>query len=223
LTGGREICFNIKTGRYFKKTVYDPMKNKGIQTKEKITKQALQLFSVKGYFNTSIMDILDATGLTKGGLYGHFASKEEIWYSVYEEALRIWRARVFPGNRHVSDPLDRIKWVVENHLRSYLGGDAFAGGCFFVNMLVEVSGQSEKLTKKILKGFVSFSRLLQGWLDEADVKGVLGQDIDKKGVADFIVISLNGAATLYSASREKAIWEETLKQIDFFIEGLKKS
>ncbi|RLC27354.1 MAG: TetR/AcrR family transcriptional regulator, partial [Deltaproteobacteria bacterium] len=63
------------------------MANKGVQTRRNIIEKSLQLFSVKGYFNTSINDILDATGLTKGGLYGHFRSKEDIWYAVYELAV----------------------------------------------------------------------------------------------------------------------------------------
>jgi len=71
------------------------MVTKGVQTKQNIINKSLQLFSVKGYYNTSINDILEATGLTKGGLYGHFKSKEEIWYAVYDEAVTIWRDIVF--------------------------------------------------------------------------------------------------------------------------------
>jgi AcrR family transcriptional regulator len=54
---------------------------KGLRTRQEIVEASLQIFSVKGYYNTSISDILQATGLTKRGLYGHFASKEEIWAS----------------------------------------------------------------------------------------------------------------------------------------------
>jgi TetR/AcrR family transcriptional repressor of nem operon len=41
------------------------MSAKGKLTRRNIIEKALQLFSVKGYFNTSISDILQATGLTK--------------------------------------------------------------------------------------------------------------------------------------------------------------
>ena len=78
------------------------MANKGIQTRRNIIEKSLQLFSVKGYYNTSVSDILNATGLTKGGLYGHFASKEDIWYAVYDEAVTIWKAIVFKGIRNNS-------------------------------------------------------------------------------------------------------------------------
>ncbi|NQU65067.1 MAG: TetR family transcriptional regulator, partial [SAR324 cluster bacterium] len=60
------------------------MANKGLQTRQKIVEKSLQLFSIKGYYNTSVNDILEATQLTKGGLYGHFSSKEVVWYAVYD-------------------------------------------------------------------------------------------------------------------------------------------
>ena len=149
------------------------MADKGTQTRQSIIEKSLQLFSVKGYFNTSISDILEATDLTKGGLYGHFRSKEDIWYAVYEEAVIIWKDIVFKDMRAISDPVNRIEKTIENDLRAYLGADVFDGGCFFLNSLVELSGQSGAMSRHILRGFVRFSRLLRSWLKEADQKGML--------------------------------------------------
>jgi TetR/AcrR family transcriptional regulator, transcriptional repressor for nem operon len=42
------------------------MAQKGSQTRKNIIKKSLQLFSVKGYYNTSVNDILEVTELTKG-------------------------------------------------------------------------------------------------------------------------------------------------------------
>jgi AcrR family transcriptional regulator len=198
------------------------MSNKGIQTRQNITEKALQVFSVKGYFNTSISDILETTRLTKGGLYGHYGSKEDIWYGVYEEAVKTWRSIVFKDIRNIDNPLERIERVIENHLKNYLGADVLDGGCFFVNMMVEISGQSEKMSRHILKGFVRFSRLLRRWLEEAGQKGLLKDELDCKEIANFIVICMNGAATLYSASRDPDIWQQTINQLSFFISQLKR-
>ena len=101
------------------------MGNKGEKTRRKIIEKSLQLFTVKGYFNTSVNDILDATGLTKGGLYGHFKSKEDIWYAVYDEAVSIWRGIVFRNVRKISDPLERIEKTIENNMCHYLGAEVF--------------------------------------------------------------------------------------------------
>jgi len=198
------------------------MGTKGIQTRQQIVKKTLQLFSVKGYFNTSISDILEATHLTKGGLYGHFRSKEAIWKAVYEEAVRIWRGIVFKDVRKTGDPLKRIEKTIENALRDYLGADVFEGGCFFANMLVELSGQSAAMNKQVLRGFVRFSSLFRSWLEEADRKGLVKKGLNFKEIADFIVISINGAVTLYSAGRDPGIWKQTISQLKFFIKQLKK-
>jgi AcrR family transcriptional regulator len=198
------------------------MTHKGFQTRQNIIEKSLQLFSVKGYYNTSIGDILKATGLTKGGLYGHFKSKEEIWYAVYDQALKIWQGIVFKNMRKVENPLKRIEKTVEHVLRDYLGADVFVGGCFFVNMLVELSGQSADMSGQILRGFVRFSKLLTDWLQEADQKGLVKEGLNFKEIANFMVISLNGAATLYAASRDPRIWKQTISQLRYFITELKK-
>jgi len=197
------------------------MASKGTQTRRHIIDESLQLFSVKGYYNTSVSDILNATGLTKGGLYGHFASKEDIWYAVYEEAVNIWKKIVFKGIRNNSDPLKRIEMFIENDMQHYLGGDVFEGGCFFLNMLVELSGQSASMSRQILRGFVRLSGLLRGWLQEAHRKGMLQEDLDFKEVANFIIISLNGAAALYISSRDRSILDQTIRQLRLYISHLR--
>ena len=189
------------------------MATKGIQTQQKIVAKSLQLFSVKGYYNTSINDILEATGLTKGGLYGHFRNKEGIWYAVYEEAVTIWRNIVLKDIMSISDPLERIEKTIENDMRDYLGADVFQGGCFFFNMLTELSGQSSRMAGHILKGFIKFSKLIYSWLKEAEQQHLLKDDLDLKETANFIVIALNGAAPLYAATREPMIWQQTASQL----------
>jgi len=58
------------------------------QTVEKILDAAALLFLQKGYQNTTLQDIIDATKLSKGAVYHHFRSKEEI---AQDEALGIKR------------------------------------------------------------------------------------------------------------------------------------
>lgn len=197
------------------------MAGKGEQTRKNITEKALQLFSVKGYFNTSINDILEATHLTKGGLYCHFKSKEEIWRAVYDDAVEIWKTVSFEETRQIKSPLERIEKTIHNVLINYLGKDVFDGGCFFVNMLVEMSGQSVSMGKHILKGFVGFSRLFQAWLAEADDKKLIKPDLAFRDIANFIVITLNGAATLYMSTRDPDILKQTDEQLSFYIRQLR--
>lgn len=198
------------------------MATKGDLTRQNIIDKAMQLFSVQGYFHTSIADVVKATGLTKGGLYGHFDNKEEIWYAVYDECVRIWKSVVFQGVREIADPLERIEKVLSNNLKNYLGGGVFAGGCFLCNSLVELSGQDAAMSNHVLKGFQSFSALLRQWLAEAERKGLLQEGLNLAGAANFMMISLNGAAPLYAASKDPAVWRQTLAQLRFYLQTLRK-
>ena len=197
------------------------MSAKGELTRRNIIDKSLQLFSVKGYYNTSISDILQATGLTKGGLYCHFKSKEEVWRAVYDDAVEIWKAVVFKDMRTIADPLERVEQTIENVLLNYLGKEVFDGGCFFVNMLVELSGQSDTMGRHILKGFVGFSKRFRSWLAEAEAAGLLKPDLDYREISNFIVITLNGAATLYMSTRDGAVLQQTNDQLRFFIRQLR--
>lgn len=55
------------------------------QTQERIVEASVKLFIEKGYEQTTIQDILDALNLSKGGLYHHFKSKEEILEAVKQK------------------------------------------------------------------------------------------------------------------------------------------
>lgn len=189
----------------------------GRETRQDIIEKSLQIFSVKGYHNASISDIMAATGLTKGGLYAHFDSKEAIWNGAYERAVEIWREIVFKGVRRISDPLDRIARTIRNDLRDYCCGEVFEGGCFFFNMLVELTGQSPAMSSRIVEGFKQFSDLLAAWLEEAKSEGVLKPGIRPKEVADFIVTSINGAAALYVATRDTRYPRAIERQLDSYI------
>lgn len=195
---------------------------KGLQTRQNIIEKSLQLFCVKGYFNTSINDILEATGLTKGGLYGHFASKEDLWYAVYDEALTIWRKVVFQGIQSGSDPLHRIQTLIENDIKNKLGKHVFEGGCFFHGMLVELCGQSEVLSNHLMQGFNQLAGVLRAWLEQADQQGLLKENLNFNEIANYIIISLNGAAALYAASRDAAVLDQTVTQLHFYIQQLRK-
>ena len=197
------------------------MAAKGTRTRQNIIEKSLQLFCVKGYYNTSINDILEATGLTKGGLYGHFSSKVDIWYAVYDEARGIWRQVVFKGIQSNSSPLERIQIFIENDIKNKLGDDIFEGGCFFHSMLVELSGQSAAMSKHILGGFRQLAELLCTWLEQADQQGLLKKGLNFNEIANYIIISLNGAAALYASSRDSAILDHTVSQLRFYIQQIK--
>lgn len=65
----------------------------GEQTKKNIADKALTLFSRRGYAATSIQDICDAAGCSKGNLYYHFKCKEDLFLYVAEQSFTEWWER----------------------------------------------------------------------------------------------------------------------------------
>ena len=58
--------------------------SKGDDTKERIIEQTAPLFNQMGFFGSSLSDIMQATGLKKGGIYNHFGSKEQLALEAYD-------------------------------------------------------------------------------------------------------------------------------------------
>jgi hypothetical protein len=64
--------------------------------------------------------------------------------------------------------------------------------------------------------------LLRLWLEEAEQKGMLRAGLSLDEIANFLVISLNGAAPLYAASQDPAVWQQTLAQLHLYLRCLSK-
>lgn len=199
------------------------MGDKGEKTRRKIVDAALNLFSVKGFFNTSISDILAEAGVTKGCLYGHFPDKEALWAAAYAEASGIWKRIVFRDLRKIEDPLERLECFILRDMRDYLGANVFPGGCFFLNMLVDLAGQSEKLSGRVWESYRRTGDVLALWLGEAQKMGILRPGLDHGEIGRFILVSLNGAAALYAPTRDPAIWKDTVSQLRSYVRQLRKT
>jgi AcrR family transcriptional regulator len=61
------------------------MPAKGEATRSQILQAAYSLFLEKGYTATSMRDVVAASGITMGGIYNHFGSKEEIFSAIFQE------------------------------------------------------------------------------------------------------------------------------------------
>src|SRR6202171_5234257 len=57
---------------------------KGEQTRKKIVEAAAPIFNQRGYEGSSLNDLMEATGLKKGGIYRHFTSKEELAVEAFD-------------------------------------------------------------------------------------------------------------------------------------------
>ena len=86
-----------------------------VSLKDRIIHEALRQFSSKGFMSTSISDILESVGASKGGLYNHFKSKEDLFFAALSEARKIWRQRNLAGLDHCDRPLGKLKQILEKY------------------------------------------------------------------------------------------------------------
>lgn len=59
-----------------------------------VIRAAVELFAERGYANTSVQDIVEAAGVTKGAMYHYFESKDDLLFGIYEAMLSIQKTRL---------------------------------------------------------------------------------------------------------------------------------
>jgi len=62
--------------------------SKGQRTRERIVAEAASLFNQRGFDGSSMSELMEATGLEKGGIYRHFSSKEELAAEAFDYAWK---------------------------------------------------------------------------------------------------------------------------------------
>ena len=132
---------------------YSPDHKKG--TRQRILKAAARLFNQKGFSEASIEEIMTAAGLTHGGFYRHFNSKDEL----YAEAVRNFlhpdvseRWQKLPALRDPNVPFAR--YVVDAYLsRAHL--DDMDGSCPLIGLPSDVA-RSGKAVKAAYREVVEF-------------------------------------------------------------------
>mgnify|MGYP001275712018 CR=1 FL=1 len=173
--------------------------SKGEQTREHITQKTRALLVTKGFHNTSIAEILAATGVKKGNLYYHFASKEDLGLAVLEDAKEeffIFLEKSFQG----SDPIAKVINSCESIFKEQKKRN-FVGGCLFGNTALEMSDCNEKFAEIIRDIFSTWTNRLTDYLVEARHLGLLGGTIPERLLAKTIVATIEGGIMMSRVSK----------------------
>ncbi|RLC26027.1 MAG: hypothetical protein DRH56_05155 [Deltaproteobacteria bacterium] len=189
--------------------------------KDKIISESLRLFSLKGFLSTSIQDIMDAAHTSKGGLYNHFRSKEDLFLTVLEEARKIWRDNNLEGLDQIRDPLAKVKQLLENYRDRYLKDTRkLPGGCIFVTLSVELDDQRPHLSRELNKGFVGLKAMLNKYLDEARRTGRIRKTCDVRAVTELIFSVILGTAVMYGVEKDPATSDLAINSLLDYIDAL---
>jgi AcrR family transcriptional regulator len=87
-----------------------------IEPRQEILRAAARLFQQQGYDATSMNDVAAALKLSKGGLYHHFQSKDEILFHIMSHAMDITEERVINVARRIEGAEERLRTLIRLHI-----------------------------------------------------------------------------------------------------------
>lgn len=182
--------------------------------KNEIVHEARKLFSLNGFLNTGINDIIAAARTSKGGFYNHFSSKDELFFAVLAESQMLWREKVLDSTREIESPTAKIVKIFENYRDEYLkDSENFPGGCIFITFSVELDDTRPYLMEEVQKGFDGFKGLLIRLLNEAIAAYELSANIDTESVAETLFAGMLGASVLYGVEKDDQTLDRSIKAL----------
>jgi TetR/AcrR family transcriptional regulator, transcriptional repressor for nem operon len=189
---------------------------KGEQTRRDIVEKAAPLFNQKGFEGTSLADLMQATGLQKGGIYRHFSGKKELAAEAFDYA---WEKAVrgrLAGVADVPDCVDRLKKTIDNFVERRAG--LVPGGCPLMNTAVEADDGNPVLRARARKA-------LQGWterLSRITAEGIKKHEIDRRvtprQLSELIISSLEGALLISRLQNDPGPLRAMRQHLDEYLE-----
>jgi TetR/AcrR family transcriptional regulator, transcriptional repressor for nem operon len=132
------------------------------QNRERIVATAGELFREKGFDGIGLNDLMQAAGLTRGGFYGHFESKQDLAVQACRQALagnaEVWRER--------AGQLNDLAALVDFYL-SDQHHDNRSRGCTLTALCADAARQGPELRAVFEQGVANFLRVLEPLVDAA--------------------------------------------------------
>lgn len=128
----------------------------GLATRQRILERCVQLASLEGLSGLTIGRLASELGLSKGGVFAHFGSKEELQLATLEAAAVVFATAVLEPIDLQQPALRQLLQLCDAWL-SYLDGGAFEGGCFFAAAAAELDGQPGPLRARL-------QAMIRAWL-----------------------------------------------------------
>ena len=183
---------------------------KGQQTRQKILEAVAPIFNKRGYEGSSLNDLMEATGLKKGGIYRHFSSKEELAAEAFDYTWEAaWNARLLHVDEKANG-IEKLKQLIANFIdyRSRV-----AGGCPILNTATDADDGNPVLRARVAKALRSWLSRLQVIVEQAQDRGETRPGVDPKAVGTLIVASLEGAVMMSRLQRN----DEALRRVQLHL------
>lgn len=187
--------------------------------RDKIIRESMKLFSLKGFLSASINDILEAADTSKGGFYNHFTTKEDLFLAVLADAQGIWREKALHGLSEVESPIEKVKIILQNYRDRYLkDSETFPGGCIFITFSVELDDQIPHLSAEVNKGFIGFKSLLKRLLDQSQELGELSPAVNTEKMSEMLFSGMVGSSVLYGVGKSAERLDKSINSLIEYLE-----
>ncbi|MBX2943520.1 MAG: TetR/AcrR family transcriptional regulator [Cyclobacteriaceae bacterium] len=188
-------------------------------TRENILKQSGQLFNTVGYKATSLKHITDATGYTKGAIYRHFKSKDELEIETLShlsfQMFALMKARI-KAQKTAGDKLRAIF----NYFETYISKPPLKGGCPLLNVAIEADDAHPHLRKRAIMILDVLRDSIDAILSNGVKHGQIKMGIDKAYYATVIIATLEGAIMMSKLKGDNKDIVRVVIHLEKLIEGI---
>ena len=164
---------------------------KGEQTRRDIIRKAAPIFNQKGYEGAALSDLMEATGLEKGGIYRHFESKQQLAGEAFDYAWKLAMDSRFEGTQDITNTVDRLKQIVRNFRHRPTG--LVPGGCPLLNTAIDSDDGNPRLREKARKALHWWLERLTSIAEEGQQRDEIRSDIDPGKLATLLASTLEGS------------------------------
>jgi TetR/AcrR family transcriptional repressor of nem operon len=188
--------------------------------RRRLVQTALKLFGSRGYYNTSIADILRESSCTRGALYHHFSSKEELGYAAIDEAMRLYfqqgSASHLQGDEH---PIDRLSKALEA-LPSVT--ELGAIGSSATDLTLRMATMHEGFRKQLGEGTGAMIEQAEEVVCRGVADGQIADSVDPLELAHvFVTVGAGMQFSRFLWERE-AVWEDTRRWLKEYLNSLRR-
>lgn len=165
---------------------------KSERTREFILDSTVSLFNTKGYVGTSLSDLVETTGLTKGALYGNFENKEDIAKAAFQYAMQQVRVKI---KESVGGKLTRKAQLsaLLDFFAQYVFNPPVAGGCPLMNAAVEADDHLSFMRKAVGRELTETVDFIAQLIEKGVRTGEFKKDTKSRELAYVFFCSVEGA------------------------------
>ncbi len=194
--------------------------SKSERTKRMIVEKSAPIFNRHGYAGTSLSEIIDAVGLTKGAIYGNFADKDELALAALDynfKAISERIADVVRGEKNACDRLTAFARFYSDNF-SYL---VRTGGCPVLNAAVDSDDGNQAIMRRVV-GFIRiWMDTLSGIVRKGIEKGEIRSGADPQKFAALFISLVEGGILLAKTTGKKEHLETAMDHIAEMVESIR--